>query len=276
MGSASQTRKILIVALGLCALWNLGRIQLPKPELGETNYTANRLRIEQFLGAPTPKCLIVGTSIAGRLLPTYFERTGLSNIVNLGLDGASPLTGLELALGQSKTPDLILLEAHRLWNPIRRNDHQLLSLSKGMDRVLHEKVTITRAESRPTTILYGWLKSRQGNEGGWEAEGKGLVNDTETLKRVPNPEELVRRIRELQARGTKVVLLRLPVGRENPVDPTGQDDVDLLIRDLGLPVIDLYRKSIALRDPMRYSDGLHLAPESARRISEVLAEEALR
>jgi len=276
MQSASQSLRILIVAAVLCGLWSVARIQLPKPELAETNYTANRMRIERFLEGPTPKCLIVGTSIAGRLLPSYFKGSNLENIVNLGLDGASPITGLQLAIGQPKTPELVLLEAHRLWNPVRANDHQLLAQSKGMDRRLHREVTLTKAESRPTTVLYGWLKSHQRQERGQVTEAKGPINAKDSLKSVPHPEELIRAVRELEARGTKVVLIRLPVGRENPVDPRGQDDVDLLVKDLGLPTIDLYRQSLEWVEPIRYSDGLHLAPESARRLAGVLAEQTRR
>jgi len=276
MQSASQSLRILIVAAVLCGLWSVVRIQLPKPELAETNYTANRMRIERFLEGPKPKCLIVGTSIAGRLLPSYFKGSGLENIVNLSLDGASPITGLQLTLGQPKTPDLVLLEAHRLWNPVRANDHQLLALSQGMDRRLHSEVTLTKADSRPTTVLYGWLKSHQHQEGGQVTEAKGPVNASGVLKTVPRPEELIRAVHELEARGTKVVMIRLPVGRENPVDPKGQDDVDLLVKDLGLPTIDLYRQSLEWAEPIRYSDGLHLAPESARRLACALALQAKR
>ncbi len=276
MRTGSQSLKILVVALVLCCLWSLVRVRLPKPELAETNYTANRLRIERFLERPTPRCLIVGTSIAGRLLPSYFQGSNLENIVNLGLDGASPITGLQLALGQSKTPNLIFLEAHRLWNPIRANDNQLLSLAQGMDRAFHKTVSITRAESRPTTLLYGWLKSRQRREGGQIVEPRGAINDIQNPKSVPIPEELVRTIHALEVRGSKVVLLRLPVGRENPVDPNGQDDVDQLAKELGLPTMDLYRKSLSWKDPIRYTDGLHLAHESAQRLSEALAEQTVR
>ena len=49
MRTGSQSLKILAVALVLCVLWNMALGRLPKPELGETNYTANRLRIERFL-----------------------------------------------------------------------------------------------------------------------------------------------------------------------------------------------------------------------------------
>lgn len=276
MRTGSQSLKILAVALVLCVLWTLIRARMPQPELAETNYTANRLRIEQFLGAPTPRFLIVGTSIAGRLLPSYFEGSKLENIVNLGLDGSSPMTGLRLALSRAQTPELILLEAHRLWNPIRANDKQLLAVAQGMDRIFHDTISLTKAENRPTTLLYGWLRSQQRQEGGQIAEPKGPINDIQNPKTVPKPEDLVQTIQALEARGSKVVLVRLPVGHENPVDPNGQDDVDQLAKDLGLPVIDLYRQSFSWKDPVRYTDGLHLAPESARRLARVLAEQGVR
>lgn len=273
MRTGSQSLKIFAVALVLCVLWNMALGRLPKPELGETNYTANRLRIERFLDSPNPECVIVGTSIAGRLIPSYFEGSGLTNIVNLGLDGASPITGLQLALRKTNSPKVILLEAHRLWNPTRANDTQLISLSEGMDRRLHRSVTVTKSESRPTSVLYSWLRSRQSTVGTPQSGKPQTSNVTEESKIAQIPKELRESIQALQARGTEVVLLRMPVGREDPADPKFQDDVDRLVRYLGLPSIDLYRKSIHLGDPIRYSDGLHLAPESARRLATLLAEQ---
>ena len=277
MRTGSQSLKIFAVALVLCSLWTIARSRLPKPELGETNYTANRLRIERFLETPAPRCLIVGTSIAGRLLPSYFEGSNFENIVNLGLDGASPITGLLLALEQDYTPRLILLEAHRLQNPIDSNDGQLLALSRGMDQHFHQHVTLTKAESRPTTVLYSFLKSRQGAGGAQLAANRQTNNVTEISKPGEKRDELLLdTIQALQARGSKVVLLRLPVGRENPADPKAEDYIDLSAQQLGLPIIDLYRQSIGWENPVSYSDGLHLAPESARRLAKTLAEHVVR
>ncbi|MFZ9874098.1 MAG: hypothetical protein ACO3E8_01880 [Candidatus Methylacidiphilales bacterium] len=276
MRTGSQSLKIFAVALVLCSLWTIARSRLPKPELGETNYTANRLRIERFLETPAPRCLIVGTSIAGRLLPSYFEGSNFENIVNLGLDGASPITGLQLALGKTNPPAVVLLEAHRLKNPTSANDDQLLAISQGMDQHFHQHVTLTKAESRPTTVLYSYLKSRQG-AGRAQAAADGQKNNvTEISKPSEKPKELVGTIQALQARGSKVVLLRLPVGRENPADPKAEDDIDLSAQQLGLPIIDLYRQSIGWENPVSYSDGLHLAPESARRLAKTLAEHLAR
>jgi hypothetical protein len=276
MRTGSQSLKIFAVALVLCSLWTIARSRLPKPELGETNYTANRLRIERFLETPAPRCLIVGTSIAGRLLPSYFEGSNFENIVNLGLDGASPITGLQLALGQTNPPAVILLEAHRLQNPTSVNDEQLLAISQGMDHNFHQHVTLTKAENRPTTVLYSYLKSRQGAGRAQPAADGQKNNVTEISKPSEKPKELVDMIQALQARGSKVVLLRLPVGRENPADPKAEDDIDLSAQQLGLPIIDLYRQSIGWEDPVSYSDGLHLDPESARRLAKTLAEHLAR
>jgi hypothetical protein len=276
MRTGSQSLKIFAVALVLCSLWTIARSRLPKPELGETNYTANRLRIERFLETPAPRSLIVGTSIAGRLLPSYFEGSNLENIVNLGLDGASPITGLLLALEQTNAPGVILLEAHRLQNPRRANDEQLLALSRGIDRHFHKSVTLTKAESRPSTVLYGWLKSNQGAGRAQPAPKRLTNNVTEILKPIEKPKELMDAIQALQARGSKVVLLRLPVGRENPADPKAKDDIDLSAQQLGLPLIDLYRQSLGWENPVGYSDGLHLAPESARRLAKALVEHLAR
>lgn len=275
MSSARQTVPILLLAAALCAGWALWVQILPRPELAETNYIANRLRIEHwFLDEPATH-VIVGTSISGRLLPADFAGTSLASMANLGLDGANPDTGLALVQARPHPPAVVFLEVHRLMMAPGPNDQQLLNLAQGPGLAASRFVPLTRADWRPSTILYGWLKSRQkGGAGVATTEGVADSSTNRPAGPAPDPawvERINRRIRDLQARGTRVILLRLPVGRENPAQAEADSFADEAARRLSLPLIDLFRLSTARGDTVTYTDGLHLTPSSATALAHLLA-----
>lgn len=274
MSSAKQTRRILLLTAVLCVLWMGLSSWLPRPELAETNYVANRLRIERFLLESAPSNVVVGTSISGRLQPSFFSGTSLASMANLGLDGANPDTGLTLVLQQERPPERVFLEVHRLVMPPGANDTQLLNLTRGPGLELSRWAALTRAMSRPSTVFYGWLKGKQ--SGGGTSATPGTQSVRPGVAPVAPDPQWAQRIREkvqqVQSRGTKVYLLRLPVGRENPMDPGAKSFADEASTELGLPLLDLYRLSQAEGVEIRYTDGLHLTPQSAVWLAGRLAQ----
>lgn len=277
MKSARQTVLILVLTVVLSGGWAVALRKLPSPELAETNYEANRLRVERWLLGPPASAVLVGTSMSGRLLPGYFTGTPLAGLANLGLDGASPDTGLRLVLMRQPEVPLVLLEAHLLGMKAGPNDRQLLDLATGVGLQISSVLPLTRAEARPSTVLYSWLKERRGGDGvASEAVKPRLVSPAQAATNAaamdpdwrPRIEALIRR---LQQRGSRIVLIRLPAGRANPADPEAPNDTDLIAGQLGLPLIDLLRLSRQEKVPVTYTDGLHLTPKSARAMSELLA-----
>ena len=244
---------------------------LPRPELAETNYVANRLRIERWMLGPAASNVIVGTSIGGRLLPAYFQGTRLATLANLGLDGANPDTGLSLVLQRPVPPARVFLEVHRLVMPPSDNDRKLLDLVEGPGMAVAQALPWTRADWRPSTVLYGWLKRRQSGSASappdaGTASGPGPGIDPTWLDRVK------KKIETIEARGSKVVLVRLPVGRENP-KPGSPDPLVEAVSRLGLPLVDLQARAERDGVTISYTDGLHLAPSSAEQVSKWLSEE---
>jgi hypothetical protein len=274
VSSTTQTRRILLLTAGLCVVWMALSSWLPRPELAETNYVANRLRIERFLLDSAPSNVVVGTSISGRLQPSFFSGTSLASMANLGLDGANPDTGLTLVLKQAPPPERVFLEIHRLVMPPGANDTQLLNLTQGPGLELSRWAALTRAMSRPSTVLYGWLKGRQSGGGSTVTPGSQITRPG-TVTAEPDPKWAPRireKVRQVEARGTKVYLLRLPVGRENPADSQAKSFADEASTELGLPLVDLYRLSQAEGVEIRYTDGLHLTPQSAVWLAGRLAQ----
>jgi len=276
-----QLQRIALLAVLLCCGWWIALKFLPKPALAETNYEANRLREERWLLGPKAPAALVGTSISGRLLPAYFDGTPLAGLANLGLDGASPDTGLRLvALRPGATP-LVLLEVQMLSKPPGSNDRQLLDLATGMGLRVSEWLPLTRADARPSTVLYAWLKERR--EGGGSAADPGpaaLQSGASThaadagATAAPQTPDWYPRIRSaieaVQKGGARVVLVRIPAGSADPADPELPNAADATAREFGLPLVDLLRLSRQEGLAMTYTDGLHLTPPSARAVSRLL------
>jgi hypothetical protein len=276
---ARQSLLILAVAAVFCAAWSLALRALPRPALAETNYEANRLRIENWLLGPPAPAVVVGTSLSGRLLPGYFDDTPLAGMANLGLDGACPETGLKLALMRQPTPKLVLLEVQYLSKPPARNDQQLLELATGVGLQVSKYLPLTRADARPSTVLYGWLKERQRDDSSHRGEPvatrpeRGSAAPTEMVEDPDWRQRIEPLIRRLEDADSRVMLLRLPAGRRNPSNPEAANEADTIAAELGVPLLDLLRIGRQRGLEITYSDGLHLTPSSARAVSRLLAEQ---
>ena len=280
MNSARPIRYILVITLILCAAWSAALRVLPRPALAESNYEANRLRMENWMLGPAAPAVLVGTSISGRLLPADFDGTRLAGLANLGLDGASPETGLRLVLMREPPAPLVLLEMHLLGKRPGLNDRQLLDLATGVGLKVSRYLPLTRADARPSTVLYGWLKSKQvGTEIAAESE-VAAAPDTATDPALAatnaaamDPEWLDRigpLIRRIQERGSRVVLVRLPAGKNDPASPESPNEADQIAGELGVPLVDLLRRARRERLTVSYSDGLHLSPPSAHAVAGLL------
>ncbi len=275
MNRARQSVWILALAIVAVWAWQFASRWLPRPSLAETNYHANRLRLEAWFLDPVPSNVMAGSSISGRLLPGYFVGTPLAGIANLGLDGSGPLTALDCILlratngAAAAIPQRVFLEIHRLDRANDANDRLLLEAVHDAGMKLAGAVPATRAASRPSTLAYAWLKEKRPTRGTGEPT---RVGDS---RRVRGDEPWLRSIMErttaLHRLGCKVYLVRLPVGRENPTDPSAPNFADAVAKNTGLPLIDLQRSASASHAPIDYTDGLHLTPSSARWSATTLA-----
>jgi hypothetical protein len=276
----TRARQTLCI-LGLTALavlgwqWFAGRF-LPRPALAESNFHANRLRLEGWFLEPVPSNVLVGSSISGRLLPGHFAGTSLAGLANLGLDGSGPLTALDCVLTRitngGPAPRRVFVEIHRLDRTNDANDRLLLESARGFSMKLAGVLPAIRAASRPSTVAYAWLKDRQ--PGGAIGDGRPLGDDRKLIGEPDWLRQSRDRVDRLRALGVEVVLLRLPVGRENPVDSKAPNFADEVAGRLGISLIDLNRRTAPAGTALNYSDGLHLTADSARTVARILAQSA--
>lgn len=281
----SQAYLIVVLVAGLLVAWaGLLRSFGWRAHIAESNYQSNLIRLEEaLLGKPAPASL-VGSSITGRLLPEYFDQTSLGRIGNLGLDGSGPLLGLELLASRSEVSPVVVIEANLLMVPEGVNDRALRNAVNGLGFKLAGRVPMLRAETRPTSLLYSWLKRRKdamagsnlaSSEAGTSPVGLSTQEvrlDQNTPAELASHEQRVFELcRRLQSRGLRLILLRFPISSSvvqtefHPLDFTGR-----LAEELQILRVDLGKELRNQGHEPRFTDGTHLSPISARLAAGIL------
>jgi len=275
MKPGRQALLIGVIGALILALYGLvlGRAA-HSPELAENNYEANLLRIEKYFFGPAPSVALVGSSLTGRLLPSYFAAAGAGTVANLGLDGSGPAYGLSVIIRRQPVPRLVLVEANLLGQPEGINERTLDVALGNLAFRLGKHCPLFLASARPSTRLYARLKAARDES----TRGASPTNSSSAKLQMPGPpppgsafKELLRgRIEALRTRGTEVVLFRMPSGHpwvETPSDFAAQEAAEL-----GIPIIDLYGELLRRKVELSYTDGLHLGARSAREAVRILFE----
>jgi hypothetical protein len=272
MQRSRQAAAILILAAVMLAAWSAARPWLPRAAFAETPVPANRIRLQAWLMDPPHPVVLAGTSLSARLLPGYFEGSPAGPVSVLALEGLSPDTSLALVLRRDPPPKLVLLEAHRLEKPLDDRDAEILEAPSDPGMTLARLAPGLRADVRPSSMLYAWLKTKRPTQG---AVARPVAADA--LAQAPAPgweERLGARIKALRARGCRVALVRLPAGRENPEPADVPTIADRMAAEWGVPVLDVHREAVRRNLPMTYTDGLHLDAPTAKAAAALLSEMA--
>ncbi len=290
MRSGRQALHFLLWTALFLGVWSLCLRLVPiRAQLAESNYQANLIRLQDFLFQPVRPAVFVGSSITGRLLPGYFESTSLAGSANLGLDGSGPRLGIELLVRQtSAAPTRVFIEANLLGIPPGSNDAQLLDAAEGFTFSLARRTALLRAEARPSSLLYSWLKQRRSDTldigrppptlnsniaGAHSSSALPITWDRSTPAERARHRDVIRQgLQELRRRGAQVVLLRFPHA-DVAEDPTAReaDFADDLARELPLPQWELGPELRATGVLPTFSDGTHLTPGAARSVARLIA-----
>ena len=238
--------------------------------LAESNLQANLTRLEHYYLDPAPEHSIVlaGSSISGRLLPSYFEEAGLP-VQNMGLDGSRPAFVFELLRGAPKLPAMLLVESAHLFDPLQENDKLLREQLQSPGFTMARHFPLLRAEYRPSGLVYTWLKSRR------DARGGGLVLPPEGHWPIsiipPEYQRIWNQLADFKAKGVKVAILEVPSHAAWGVP--AHDSATQLAQELDIPYLQpgvaLAQRGVALE----FSDGQHLNLQSARVVAQEIVNE---
>jgi hypothetical protein len=279
---------ILTVAALLSLFW-FAFLQLSgiRASLGESNFQSNIIRVDDYFYGREKEAALVGTSITGRILPEYFQEQGVA-VANLGLDGCIPRTGIELVLKKRKLPVTVFVEARNDLHEPRGNDMEILGFVEGITFKLGRWLPLMRADERPSSMLYSWIKKKndarqnpqivpvgivEGGKSDPDSAHVSLSTSLQTQIEVQATADMQNALATLLARGVHVVLMRLPVGGHEPRKAGDTPDVtDRLAAALSLEVLDV---ASILREhgiPVAFSDGTHMIAPSAREAAKVICE----
>lgn len=273
-------RRSLLVFVVLVVLYAL-YVAFLKPELNTVQHQAsgNRISAEQYVFAPDEpgSTVIVGSSLSFRIeLDSLPAKTS-----NLGFGGLTVYDGLELVRRSGKRPARILVETNMIF---KEADRAFLDavFQPGLFE-LRKMAPILREENQPTGVLVGYLKRGMKEEGPGPKAGEpdstmmseNLLNTNRGIfSKVPADSvqerfltTLEREVKALEANGTEVIFLEVPISEE-------------LMRS---PLAVRAREVISSRFPQhrflrsdrtwRTTDGLHLEWYNAQRYSRWLGAE---
>ena len=277
--------------LGLWILWL--HLRHPKARLAESNYQANRIRLEQFASSPSINNLFIGSSITGRLLPEYFAGTVLEGMISLGLDGSGPALGLELASEGRTLPKRLWIESNLLPIPPSDNDALLRESIQGFGFKLALWIPWLRTETRPSSLLYDSIKGRsiptppslRTPEILQDSSARTLTPPAQAssnlfFESIPKERRLAHRdivrgqIARLKSAGVELILIRYPQGGvdANPANRE-RDLADDIAKEFSLPQIELAQLMVQAGALPQFTDGTHLTAGSAKSAAQRLAQE---
>lgn len=282
MRATSRTAlRILVATVALAVAWQaLISVLGWKARFGESNYMANRIRLEEYLLLPAaPRHVLVGSSLSGRLLPEFFSGTSLEGFQTLGLDGSIPLVGLEALAYRPDLPSTVFIETYLMEKAWSRNDQLLIDGLASPGMTLAKQVPLTQASRRPSSLLYSAMKARR------DGAGAGVIVTNDPSVREPGPATAVtpvdpqvvdrwrRMLKSLADRGVRTVLVDLPSGEARmPGARTAPDLADILAREFGLSRVDLRKEWFGRGWRPTYTDGRHMDGASARATARMLSE----
>jgi len=123
--------------------------------VSEVTQYGNIQRCISVLEADETSTIIVGSSISGRLLPTYFDG---GCTYNLGVDSGSTTACLEYLKSNNVVPEKLIVELNRLdLEGYHDNVDKMVSLFGERDAISF-RLRMLQPNYRPSSVLYQYIK----------------------------------------------------------------------------------------------------------------------
>ena len=282
-GSSHQVREgknalaILFTAIVLLVAYMLFlRLGDRHAVLSESNLQSNLGRVSAYLRSQKVDAVLVGSSVAGRLLSSYFDQSGMP-VHNLGLDGSRPMFGFEVVGMRNDIPCTMLIDTSTLFIRSDKNDLALRDAICSPTMALGKWLPFLRPESRPSSLIYCSIKGLRDRTGGGilldakkrsgshSANGGGAwVEDRYYI-------EVRDAISDCQKRGMRIALLSIPRGEGWGERCSGAER--RLADELGVPLLEPGVTLAESKATLRFTDGVHLDVQSAKAVAEEIIRE---
>ena len=279
--------EIIVLAIILLVGYNtILKLSGASAVLLESNLQSNLARISRYLYSPKVDAVLVGSSMSGRLLPSYFHECGME-VACLGLDGCYAPIGLEIVQMRKDLPKSVLVELAAIPinpnAPENSNEKALREAYQSPTFKIGAVIASFRPENRPLSILYWWMKKLSGLKQGGVSHSAEVPQGCDVLSEsknknfhADNPDELqIKQIEKplahLKERGVDVRILAIPHD-----DGWGKPRSGLIRRismDLDIPIVEPGVELSKKLGVLRFTDGAHLDASSARQVVDQTVKE---
>jgi hypothetical protein len=214
-------KKTIIIAVGAFVLYNLFLLAFNKSwSPAQYLYQENIIKGDKYLyGNATPKAVILGTSLAARIITD-----SLPGFYNVCMPGMGAFDGADVLLKRKELPPFVLIEINYFYKPEReefkklfdnktfiylkskipalKDENQPLAISFDIIHAIkHKKGTkAVQPETRPEPVLFNELLNNQIKT--YSHPDEKLVNSSISI--------LAKYLEELQKRGCKVFFFEMP------------------------------------------------------------------
>jgi len=242
----------------------------------ESNFQSNLARASRYLNAPNVDTVLVGSSMTGRLLPSYFKEEGME-VFNLGLDGCHSPFGLEIILMRKNLPKRVLVEAASLDHDPNANEKTVREAIQTPTFKIGRVIEAFRPENRPLSLLYWWCKQLSGRKPGGSSHSAFMIDEQKAdptsksakSELVENDQAIEEILITLKKRGVDVRLFSIPHADGWGMAQSGR--ISKISKNVGIPILEPGVEIAKRTDTLRFTDGAHLDVVSATLISQEIA-----
>lgn len=205
---------------------------------------------------------LLGSSMIGRLLPEFFSEEK-EEILNLGMDGGGVNSSLELFLGSKVKAEIVVLELNGLGYEVLGQGEEAIKYADSEEVKLRSKLPALSYRTRPSDLLYTWLKRWKDAQGGGR-KIKGRLKDNDIPLTQGEKDYLNEMVRRLLEKTDKVVFVEIP-SRSVPNQFLGN-----LLSQRGSLVI---RMADFPMEELRLTDDIHLNLQSAKKVAKYVTSQ---
>jgi hypothetical protein len=255
----------LLLCFGLQAVcyyglgWKTGK--------GESNYFSTMSRF-QAAAHPAADIAFAGSSITGRLPG---REVGNEKIANLGSDGGPALDGMRmLVAGKIALPRWLVMETNTMYGGVGFGESLISRNGQGPWFLIGSRCPLLGASARPSAMLYSQLLRRPAV---LLAEPVSLVtnvpenanvNDMTDLEKL-RLQQYLTAIADLRSKGVQIILVKIPAGAMNDRERhLVSCSIAQIQKDRTIFYLDVDAQ--IPRDKLVFTDGVHMAPESAAKV----------
>lgn len=238
----------------------------------ESNYFTSLARFQAAASGAPAEVTLVGSSISGRLPGKEADNPAAAN---LGTDGGCLADGMRMLVeGRIKAGKWVILETNTIERAVKYEASPILKAVGGPVFQAGARIPLFSYQARPSGMLYNGLLKRppagatlQHFPFNRSVLPKGIQPRDGVEKK--QLDELIHMIATLRASGSRVILVEYPSA---PIRPEGREITDrataYVAEVADVPFVNLDQQ--IPHEDLQFTDGVHLAPGSAREIVDSL------